>query len=147
MDAKLILAVELAKGHRVPEDAHSIEVNMDDISFYDEGSKYISYIPFDNEYLCVESWSLSVDGQREFTVEEFALWQSANPAAVDVYKQERQEAVATVAMIQANVGSQLATALQLAKTYGIPLEVDLGDGAVDMRIAHAVDWNSSSLYC
>lgn len=91
--------------------------------------------------------SLDLTGDYEFTVEEFNEWLEANPTVVADYQRERQAAMLRMSEIVPEVQEKLTEALSLSKKYGLPLTVDVEGEEVDLRRAHLVDWNSSSMYC
>lgn len=51
MERKLALALALAKGHRIHDEAHTIEVGGEDASVYNEAGRYVASIDIGNEYL------------------------------------------------------------------------------------------------
>lgn len=147
MERKLALALALARGQRIHDEAHTIEVGGEDADFYSEAGRYLASVDIGNEYIGQDIWSLDLTGDYEFTVEEFNEWLEDNPTAVADYQRELQSAMARLAEITPEVQEKLAEALSLSKKYGLPFTVDVEGEEVDLRRAHLVDWNSSSMYC
>lgn len=149
MERKLALALALAKGHQIPDNAVTIEVGNEDASFYDEDGRWIrgASVDIDNTWLGGDSWSIELTGQYEVTIDEFKEWLEANPTAVAEYHDELQVAVQRMAELTPSLQDGLAEALSLSKRYGLPFTIDVEGEEVDLRKAHLVDWNSSSMYC
>lgn len=147
MDRLTHTALLVNEGMQIPENAVSIEHCTEDVSFYDENDKYISYYSFDNEYLGQDAYAIEFEGEQQFTVAEFNEWVIANSEALAKFVQDRVLAIQVIAHISANVQQQVQDAIDLSRKYGVPFRLNIDGVEFDTARLHAVDWNSSSMYC
>lgn len=147
MDRMTHTALLVNEGMHIPENAVSMEHCVEDVTFYDENGKYISYHSFDNEYLGQDTYTIEFEGKREFTVAEFNEWVMANSEALAKFTQDRVLAIQVIAHISANVQQQVQDAIELSRKFGVPFTLNIDGVEFDTARIHAVDWNSSSMYC
>lgn len=152
MEAKLLLTLELEKlkDHGYDDlralGFQTIEVSNHDIFLNGEGN-YYKYIELDNPRIAYETNLFEVEGDRDFTVDEYYEWLAENKGVVEEFQAERAMAVMTIAGIIRSIEADVESALKLAKAYGLPFELQIDGQSFDVRKAHAVDWDSSSMYC
>lgn len=161
MNAKLFLATLLADGHTIPENAHSVYFESDQVNFYAAEefeqqswggrttvTDYIhgADISFSNERIAYDTNTITFEG-GEFTVAEFNEWLAANPLIVEELKTRKQIAIKRLAELGDVINAALKEGEALADELGLPFMVKLGGSRQDVRKLAAVDWDSSSMYC
>lgn len=148
MDTKLYVANLVAKGLLDVEGCVKIETSLQEVEALGPDGRYKDYFSVDSERLGPDKYAFELS--REFyEVTEIEEYIASGQYALDLdaYNVAKQNAVARVAELIAEVSAPFAELLTLANKFDIPANIKVGAHTNDFRLIDAVDWDSSSMYC
>ena len=149
MKTLLYVARLVSTGELDVENAYQIEVETQEVLVYKEGQcKCTDYHCLDSERLGPDKYDFELEPTtlEVETVLDY-IKSGQYDLDLDAYNVAKQNAVARVAELIAEVSGPMAELLTLANEFNIPANIKVGKYTNDFRLIAAVDWDSSSMYC
>lgn len=148
MKTLLYVAKLIRQGDLDVEGCVKITTSCQEVEAIGPDGRYKDYHSVDSDRLGPDKYSFELS-YEEYEVQEVLDYIASGKYDLDLdtYNKAKQNAVARVAELIAEVSAPFSELLTLANEYNIPANIKVGKYTNDFRRIDAVDWDSSSMYC